>query len=107
MLSVILYINKENNINGELEDPEKVIAHLYKAIDVAKEKGEYRCCIQPDCTMCYLGHWKFLKGTCYCDDAIAEGRTEDVCPECVSGLEQGICSSAKEEDCILDEEIYG
>ena len=55
--------------------------------------------------MCYLGKWKFEKGTCYCDDAILEGRDEDVCPECKKGLEEGLCKSGK--ICELNEKIYG
>lgn len=82
-------------------DPSKVIDNLYKAIDIAEERGDYACCIEPKCTMCYLGHWKFEKGTCFCDDAIAEGRDEDICPECVSGLEEGLCSSIREEACEI------
>lgn len=75
------------------QTPEDVIATLHAAISDAEEAGNYRCCIEPACTMCYLGHWKFDRGTCYCDDAIAEGRDEDVCPECSKALESGACSS--------------
>ncbi len=89
------------------QDPEKVIENLYDAIEIAEEKGEYKCCIETACTMCYLGHWKFEKGTCYCDDAIREGRDEDICPECVKGIEEGFCKSTKEEECELDVEIFG
>lgn len=99
----LLIITLKPTVTGEVvtENPEKVVEGLYKAIDHAKQKGEYKCCIEPACTMCYLGHWKFEKGTCYCDDAIAEGRNEDVCPECVSGIEKGFCSSTKEEVCEI------
>jgi hypothetical protein len=93
--------------NQETEEPDKVINNLYEAIQVAEEKGEYKCCIEPACTMCYLGHWKFEKGTCYCDLAISEGRNEDVCPECKSGLEQGLCNSVEQEECELNEETFG
>ena len=85
----------------------KVIENLYKAIDIAEQKGDYKCCIEPACTMCYLGNWKFEEGTCYCDDAILEGRFDDVCPECKSGIEEGLCTSTKEEECILDPSIFG
>ena len=85
----------------------KVIENLYDAIDISKQKGDSNCCIEPACTMCYLGHWKFEEGTCYCDDAIAEGRFDDVCPECKSGIEKGLCTSTKEEECILDPIIFG
>lgn len=79
--------------HGIYENPDKVISKLHTAIELAEENGEYKCCIEPACTMCYLGKWKFEKGTCYCDDAIAEGRNEDVCPECKKGMEQGLCES--------------
>lgn len=86
-------------------DPEEVIKDLYDAIEIAKQNGDYNCCIEPACTMCYLGHWKFEKGTCHCDEAIKEGRNEDVCPECGKGLEEGLCTS--DESCELDENIFG
>lgn len=93
------------NITGNIiKDSEEVIENLYKAIDIAEQKGEYKCCVEPACTMCYLGHWKFEKGTCYCDDAIAEGRNEDVCPECKSGLEKGLCKSVSNYACEFDPE---
>jgi len=104
---VLFKPNITGNITKDSENPEKVIENLYDAIEVAEEKGEYKCCIEPACTMCYLGHWKFEKGTCYCDDAILEGRFEDVCPECKSGIENGLCTSIKEEKCILDPTILG
>ena len=91
----------------ENDAPEEAIKNLYDAIDAAKQKGDYNCCIEPACTMCYLGHWKFEKGTCHCDEAIKDGRNEDVCPECVNGLEKGLCTSTIEEECKLDQEIFG
>lgn len=81
------------------DNPEEVITNLFGAIEVAKQNGDYRCCINPACTMCYLGKWKYEKGTCYCDDAIKEGKGEDVCPECKKGLDSGLCSSVEGEDC--------
>lgn len=84
------------------KSPEQVIQELEKAIENAEEKGVYKCCIEPACDMCYLGHWKFEKGTCFCDDAIAEGKNEDVCPQCIKGIEEGRCSSANEEVCIVE-----
>jgi len=97
----LIFLKLDTNLNN----PDKVIENLYKSIEKAEEKGEYRCCIEPPCTMCYLGKWKFEKGTCYCDDAILEGRDEDVCPECKKGLEEGLCKSGK--ICELNEKIYG
>ena len=75
------------------KSPKDVVADLHKAIDKAEAEGVYNCCIEPACTMCYLGHWKFDVGTCFCDEAITEGRDADVCPECKKGLEEGVCES--------------
>ena len=104
---ILLKPNITGNVIKESQNPEKVIENLYNAIDIAKEEGNYKCCIEPDCTMCYLGNWKFEKGTCFCDDAILEGRFDDVCPECKSGIEEGLCTSTREEGCILDPIIFG
>lgn len=85
------------------DSPEETIATLNKAIDKAEKNGDYKCCIEPACTMCYLGHWKFEAGTCFCDDAIRDGRQEDVCPECNNGLDEGACNSVKEDSeiCLI------
>jgi hypothetical protein len=107
---IILSIGNSGMISGSLINgykTDKVIDNLHKAIKYAEEKGNYRCCIKPACTMCYLGNWKFEKGTCYCDNAIIESKEEDVCPECKKGIEEGFCSSDIEKGCELDEEIYG
>jgi hypothetical protein len=101
---LIVVINSILIINNKSTG--RVIGNLYSAIESAEKKGDYNCCIEPACTMCYLGHWKFEEGTCHCDEAIFEDRFNDVCPECVSGIEKGFCKSTI-EDCMLDEEIYG
>ena len=88
------------------DSPEEVIKSLYKSIDLAEQNGDYECCIEPACTMCYLGKWKFEKGTCHCDQAIKENKNDDVCPECKSGIEKGLCKSSL-DDCLLDEKVYG
>ena len=51
-------------------EPEKVINNLHKAIKNSEKQGNYKCCIQPSCTMCFLGKWEFEVGKCFCDDAI-------------------------------------
>ena len=59
------------------------------AIAEAKEAGDYRCCIEPACTMCYseANKWNnFTAGTCACDDLIAKG--EEACPQCQKDLEE-------------------
>jgi len=107
LVTTVIVLTASTTITGNsINNPDKIISNLEKAIDIAKEKGDYNCCIEPDCTMCYLGHWIFDKGTCHCDEAIAEGRTEDVCPECKKGIEKGQCSS-KESECLLDPSIFG
>jgi hypothetical protein len=58
------------------------------AISQAKDKGEYKCCIYPDCTMCYdsANKWNYDQaGKCFCDEFIARG--EEPCPQCKKGLE--------------------
>ncbi len=105
LLVVVIVFTILNDYNSS--NPEKVVAKLSGAIVKAQEKGDYHCCIEPACTMCYLGNWKFEKGTCLCDDAIIDGNYEDVCPECNSGIEKGFCSSAKEEYCKLNTKDLG
>ncbi|MBR9704795.1 hypothetical protein GOV12_05260 [Candidatus Pacearchaeota archaeon] len=76
-----------NSITNDENNPKIVIDNLYKAISLAKDNGNYKCCIEPACTMCYLGKWKYEKGTCFCDDEIAKGNFDDVCPECKNGID--------------------
>ena len=93
-LTVLLLIGGVYSLTlHQKNTPEEVIHILRTGIETAQIDGEYNCCIEPACTMCYLGEWKFDKGTCFCDDAVKDGRDEDVCPECKKGLEEGICSS--------------
>ena len=92
------------NVTKELsfeERREKVLFELHTGIEKAKEEGRYKCCIEPACTMCYMGNWLWEDGSCYCDDMIAKGEMDKVCPECKKGIESGSCSSTKEEFCNL------
>ncbi len=60
------------------------------AIEMAALNGDYKCCIEPPCTMCFMeaNKWNnFTPGTCACDDLIAEGK--EPCPQC----EHGLCST--------------
>ncbi|PIU69287.1 hypothetical protein COS81_00540 [candidate division WWE3 bacterium CG06_land_8_20_14_3_00_42_16] len=53
---------------------ERIQQELNLAIHAAQSHGDYRCCINPPCTMCYLSPnpWNnFTAGTCACDDLIA------------------------------------
>ena len=73
----------------------RVLSDLSLAIDDAKAQGRYRCCIEPPCTMCYLGNWIWEDGSCYCDDMIMKGELDKVCPQCKSGG----CESSSGETC--------
>lgn len=65
----------------------RIISERDHAIRQAEENGEYRCCIEPPCTMCYMeaNPWNnFIAGTCACDDLIAKGK--EPCPQCLNGM---------------------
>lgn len=69
------------------------------AIAKAVERGDYKCCIKPPCTMCYMeaNKWNnFKAGTCACDDLIAEG--QEPCPQCIHGF----CEQEDNWFCSLD-----
>ncbi len=75
---------------------EKITKQRDLAIQKAVKDGDYRCCIHPPCTMCYMeaNQWNNNKaGTCACDDLIAQGK--EPCPQCKSGLceedDKGVC----------------
>ena len=74
----------------------KTLSDLDAAIASAVDTGDYHCCINPPCTMCYLGSWVFEDGKCNCDAMIAKGELDKVCPECKKGVENGTCSSQAE-----------
>ena len=85
------------NLSPE-ETHQKIISERDVAIQKAKEAGDYRCCIHPPCTMCYMeaNQWNnHTAGTCACDDLIAQGK--DPCPQC----ERGLCESDSAEVCLL------
>jgi hypothetical protein len=76
---------------------QRVVVERDTAIRKAKDEGNYRCCIEPPCTMCYMeaNQWNnYTVGTCACDDLIAQGK--EPCPQCkreVCGGEEsvGVC----------------
>ncbi|MFH1728185.1 MAG: hypothetical protein ABIA04_07195 [Pseudomonadota bacterium] len=98
LLILVLLVGCTKEISFE-QRREKVISELNFAIENAKEEGKYKCCIEPACTMCYLGHWIWKDGSCYCDDMIAKGEMDKVCPECQKGIEEGFCKSTIEKPC--------
>jgi len=83
-----------NNLSRE-EMQKHIVDERNIAIRKAKDEGEYRCCIEPPCTMCYMegNEWNnHTPGTCACDDLIAEGK--EPCPQC----KRGLCSTNTAED---------
>jgi hypothetical protein len=86
-----------SNITFQKEDFEqkrvRVLNELSLAIEEAKAQGKYKCCIEPPCTMCYLGNWIWKDGSCYCDDMIKENKLNFVCPECLRGIKEERCES--------------
>jgi len=78
---------------------QRIIKERDYAIGQAIDRGDYRCCINPPCTMCYTeaNQWNnFTAGTCACDDLIAQD--EEPCPQC----QRGLCESCKVPDKIND-----
>lgn len=80
------------------EKQQRVVEKRDLGIKQAMEAGDYRCCINPPCTMCYMeaNQWNnFQAGTCACDDLIAQGK--EPCPQCKKGLcpqdEDGVCQT--------------
>jgi hypothetical protein len=76
------------NLNTE-EMHKRIIEERDIAIAKAVKRGDYRCCISPPCTMCYMeaNKWNnFTAGTCACDDL--EARGEEACPQCERGLDE-------------------
>jgi hypothetical protein len=68
------------------QNREEIILSLNSAIAKAKDSGDYHCCIEPACKMCYLGNWIFEDGKCDCDKYVASGEFDKVCPECKKSL---------------------
>lgn len=85
------------------ERRERILGELSQAIDEAIASGKYKCCIDPPCDMCFLGHWIWDDGSCMCDDMIAKGEFDKVCPQCVKGIELGLCKSTRQSTCEIDQ----
>ncbi len=71
----------------------KILNELQLAIEDAVFQEKYKCCINPPCTMCYLGNWIWKNGSCYCENMIKENKLNFVCPECLRGIKEGRCKS--------------
>jgi hypothetical protein len=79
-----------------------VMEELHDAILDAVESGDYSCCIDPPCTMCYMGSWEWDDGICRCDQMMIEGNWDKVCPQCKRGFEQGLCKSVNRTSCASE-----
>jgi len=106
--SVGYFFFDKEHVDGKSQySADEVILDLETAIAHATEKGDYHCCINPACTMCYLGSWIFEKGKCNCDEMIARGEWDKVCPECKKGIEDGNCSSTQDAvGCEIDQKNH-
>lgn len=90
------YTDFKNLSPGEMY--KRVIKERDYAISQAIARGDYKCCINPPCTMCYMeaNQWNnFTAGTCACDDLIAQGK--EPCPQCKKGLCKGEGSTCNHE----------
>ena len=89
----VFLLQQKTSENVFEKNREKVLSQLYSAIEDAEKMGKYKCCIEPPCTMCYLGDWIWEDGTCDCDKKIAMGEWDKVCPQCIRGIKEGRCKS--------------
>lgn len=80
---------------------ERILSEISSSIEEAKAQGKYNCCINPPCTMCYLGDWIWKDGSCHCDEMIAKGEFDKVCPQCAKGIEEGKCNSIDKTKCKI------
>jgi len=99
----ILLENQKHGTFSKLsrrEKHQKIISERDLAIQEAMDEGEYKCCINPPCTMCYMeaNQWNNYKaGTCACDDLIAQGK--EPCPQCKNGL----CETSEDNTCKIED----
>ncbi len=98
IMSAIVYSSNLNRESFE-QKRERILKELSVAIYEAIDDGRYKCCIDPPCTMCYMGNWLWDDGSCYCDDLIMNGEFDKVCPQCIKGIEEGKCSSTNKTEC--------
>ena len=77
------------------EKRNEILSEIDVALKEATESGNYKCCIEPPCKMCFLGNWIWEDGKCECDIMIAQEKWDKVCPECKAGIEEGRCVSTK------------
>ena len=102
-VAIINYTTNFNNLSSQ-EKHERIVAERTYAIEEARLAGNYHCCIDPPCTMCYMeaNEWNNnTPGTCACDDLIAEGK--EACPQCQRGLD--LIHSEENTFCDIDDVV--
>lgn len=97
----IIFASVYPNFQSFEERRENIIIEMNSVISQNVEEGEYKCCIEPACTMCFLGNWVWDDGICRCDDMIAQGKDDKVCPQCKRGLEEGRCKYSQKDKCEI------
>ena len=80
----------------------RTLNELSDSIEEAVAEGNYGCCIEPACTMCYMGSWLWEDGACRCDEMIAQGEFDKVCPQCKRGIEEGRCTGKPTVECSVE-----
>ncbi|NQU82723.1 MAG: hypothetical protein HQ539_02120 [Parcubacteria group bacterium] len=110
--SIGYFISDSQNVDFAELSPEAMFEQITTqrafAIEKAVERGDYRCCISPACTMCYTeaNQWNnWTAGTCACDDLIVQGK--EPCPQCKKGIgDEASCGGAttteQEESCEVN-----
>lgn len=101
IITSIVFANLYPNSQSFEKKRAKILNSLHSSIDEAVAQGKYKCCIDPPCTMCYLGEWIWKDGTCHCDEMIAKGEWDKVCPQCKKGIENGQCKSSSNNKCEI------
>lgn len=90
LLLAVIFFNAVFSVNGlanfkkESFDQKRArdLNELSLSIEEAAAQGKYNCCVTPPCTMCYLGNWIWKDGICRCDEMVAKGEFDKVCPQC-------------------------
>ena len=95
----IVFANLYPNFQSFEKKRSNIINDMEMLIEQQTKEGNYRCCIEPACTMCFMGNWLWDDGICRCDDMIANGEDDKVCPQCKKGLEEGFCKYSEKEKC--------
>jgi hypothetical protein len=75
----------------------QILYEINSTINEAQISGTYNCCMNPPCSMCFLGNWISKDGTCNCDYFERVGQLDKVCPECLKSSKdlnssEGVCS---------------